>query len=492
MAHWSSISASAPGAKYSFGGWLSGTGRNQRIEGTHALLVNDKVARLALPADGAGAALLVLRARGFASGPLTVYVNNQVAAELKLNAKAFQLFSVPLRAGLLHAGDNILQLRVAHTGTALGLPEHRARARLDAAAAAAAPPPKIARHPALAELRDGAAPGARLRVPSGYALGFTLEVPAAAELRASVRAPAGAALGVWALRDGKQPLLLRELAAGRRGAALRIDLAPLAGGVARLELRARGGDVVLEQPAVVRLAEQRRRARRARKSPCATRSSCWSTRCAPTSSAHIVTESRVSTPGLNAFAQDRDGDGERALAGELDQAVGRDIAFVALALAAQRGERRRRAARSVELLPELLMKRGYYTGAFITNGYCSDKFGFKQGWRTYRNYIREGRPNTAKHVAADVLDWLDHRPKDQPFFLYVHTIDPHVPYKPPQQFLTFYDAQPYSGADRLHRERRRARAHQDRPHHARTTATANTCKRCTTPRSATTTCTSPR
>jgi len=101
--------------------------------------------------------------------------------------------------------------------------------------------------------------------------------------------------------------------------------------------------------------------------------------------------------------------------------------------------------RSVQILPELLRKKGFHTGAFIANGYVSDKFGFKQGWSTYRNYIREGRRTPAQYVAADVLKWLENRPQDKPFFLYVHTIDPHVPYKPPRKFLEMYDDRPYGG-----------------------------------------------
>jgi choline-sulfatase len=432
-----------PGAKYSFGGWLSGTGRNQRIEGTHALLVSDKVARLALPADGPGAALLVLRARGFASGPLTMYLNNQVAAELKLTGTGFQLFSVHVRAGLLHAGENILQLRVVRTGSALGLANTGLALdwlRLsppDASADDRAPP-------ALADLRDGAAAGERLRVPSGYTLGFTLEVPDAAELRASMRAPSGATLGVWAVRDGKQPLLVQELSAAQANAPLRIDLAALAGEVTRVELRARGGDVVLEHPAVVRMGAQPERAASTQKPMRNAIVFLVDTLRADKLSAYR-SQSRVRTPGLNTFVQ-----GATVMENARSQENWTKPSVATLLSSLLPWQHNTVSGddvlpESVELMPELLQKRGYYTGAFITNGYCSDKFGFKQGWRTYRNYIREGRPNTAKHVAADVLDWLDHRPKDQPFFLYVHTIDPHVPYKPPQQFLTFYDAQPYAG-----------------------------------------------
>ncbi len=88
---------------------------------------------------------------------------------------------------------------------------------------------------------------------------------------------------------------------------------------------------------------------------------------------------------------------------------------------------------------------GFYTGSFIANGYISDYFGFDQGWDTYRNYIRQGLRSPAQYVAADTLAWLDSRPTDKPFFLYVHTIDPHVPYRPPSHFLALYGDTSYRG-----------------------------------------------
>lgn len=101
--------------------------------------------------------------------------------------------------------------------------------------------------------------------------------------------------------------------------------------------------------------------------------------------------------------------------------------------------------RRIPTMSELLQKEGFYTGFFSSNGYVSDKFGFGRGWNTYRNYIREGRKNPAQYVAHDVLEWLDKRPKDKRFFLYIHTIDPHVPYRPPSEFSDMYDPEPYSG-----------------------------------------------
>lgn len=84
--------------------------------------------------------------------------------------------------------------------------------------------------------------------------------------------------------------------------------------------------------------------------------------------------------------------------------------------------------RKVELLSQQLKAEGFKTGAFIANGYVSDKFGFKKGWDGWRNYIREGRSSRAEHVYDDAIAWLEEN-KDDRFFLYVQTIDPHVPYR---------------------------------------------------------------
>ncbi len=101
--------------------------------------------------------------------------------------------------------------------------------------------------------------------------------------------------------------------------------------------------------------------------------------------------------------------------------------------------------RDIDLLPEVLQEHGFVTASFICNGFVSDRFGFGQGWNSYRNYIREGRRTRSQFVAADVLEWLDGRPQDQPFFLYVHTIDPHVPYRPPREILSMYGDPDYRG-----------------------------------------------
>jgi choline-sulfatase len=98
----------------------------------------------------------------------------------------------------------------------------------------------------------------------------------------------------------------------------------------------------------------------------------------------------------------------------------------------------------VRLLSEHLRSRSFATAAFIANGYCSDKFGFKRGWDAYTNYIRENKPSQAEHVFGDALAWMT-KHRGERFFLYLQTIDPHVPYNPPIEFSRLYFPEEYRG-----------------------------------------------
>lgn len=83
-----------------------------------------------------------------------------------------------------------------------------------------------------------------------------------------------------------------------------------------------------------------------------------------------------------------------------------------------------------ETLAETLKAHGYATAAAMGNSLFLYKFGFEQGFDFFdAGQRRDAEPNT--DVA---LNWLKDHPKDQPFFLWVHYIDPHWPYNAPANF----------------------------------------------------------
>jgi choline-sulfatase len=99
----------------------------------------------------------------------------------------------------------------------------------------------------------------------------------------------------------------------------------------------------------------------------------------------------------------------------------------------------------VEMISERLKKEGFQTAGFVANGYISEKFGFEKGWDTFKNYIRLSKPSQAEHVYGDSLAWLKEN-KDEKYFLYIQTIDPHVPYRHKGEATAQYYAGDYTGA----------------------------------------------
>ena len=94
-------------------------------------------------------------------------------------------------------------------------------------------------------------------------------------------------------------------------------------------------------------------------------------------------------------------------------------------------------------LPEMLGSKGYATGAAIANSVIYGAGGqFEQGFDHFAGlHGAEDRPSKlveAAGVVDEALRFLDRR-RGFPTFLYVHTMDPHVPYAPPAPFDTKYE-----------------------------------------------------
>jgi arylsulfatase A-like enzyme len=88
-------------------------------------------------------------------------------------------------------------------------------------------------------------------------------------------------------------------------------------------------------------------------------------------------------------------------------------------------------------LAMMLLKNGYSTGAIINGPALAPEYGVDRGFESYN-----GRPNwdsrPADRVTADALEWIDEH-KGDPFFIFVHYFDPHVPYAPPPPYDRLFD-----------------------------------------------------
>lgn len=79
------------------------------------------------------------------------------------------------------------------------------------------------------------------------------------------------------------------------------------------------------------------------------------------------------------------------------------------------------------MLAERFRDAGYRTAAFTGGGYVAGAFGFDQGFEIYED-VDEQLTSGPQRIADDALSWI-HRVRGSPFFLFVHTYEPHSPFE---------------------------------------------------------------
>jgi arylsulfatase A-like enzyme len=105
-------------------------------------------------------------------------------------------------------------------------------------------------------------------------------------------------------------------------------------------------------------------------------------------------------------------------------------------------------------LAERLGDGGWATAAFVSSFVLDGRWGIDRGFDHYHdNFDLEefDTPNmsavqrTGDETVAEAVRWLDQRPAEQPFFLWLHLYDPHEPYTPPEPYNSRYPDRPYDG-----------------------------------------------
>lgn len=106
-------------------------------------------------------------------------------------------------------------------------------------------------------------------------------------------------------------------------------------------------------------------------------------------------------------------------------------------------------------LAEVLGSHGYDTAAFVGCFVLDERFGLDQGFDTYDFQVtpegnRPGMPDYNERSATAVTDaaihWLEERGSrgpDEPFFIWVHYFDPHLPYRSPLEQTPRFAGRPY-------------------------------------------------
>jgi len=89
-----------------------------------------------------------------------------------------------------------------------------------------------------------------------------------------------------------------------------------------------------------------------------------------------------------------------------------------------------RLSESLQTLPEMLKDLGYATAGVSPNPWITKEFGYTQGFDKF-HFIERQPANKIAESGREILEAWNKQKLDQPFFLYLHFLDPHDPYSPP-------------------------------------------------------------
>jgi len=106
-------------------------------------------------------------------------------------------------------------------------------------------------------------------------------------------------------------------------------------------------------------------------------------------------------------------------------------------------------------IAEVLAGDGWSTAAFVSSFVLDSRWGIAQGFDHYADDFDlstfETTPNlsavqrSGDETIASTVAWIDDRPDNQPFFIWLHLYDPHDPYEPPEPWASRYPGRPYEG-----------------------------------------------
>ena len=394
------------------------------------------------PDGQTGPAVMRVRMQGIGTRRMTPYVNGTALAEGVAMAEGseFRDYDVAIPAARLRAGENLIQLsfggsvRVGDEDVAVALSSVRLIPGATVPEGAYLAPTADT---LVATVDVGGTERRALAVRAPTTITYHVEVPRGGRLVLGVGAEAaGGHARIVAQTEGGEPVQLYDADVSQRWDDQSIDLAQFAGQVVRLDLIASGtttGRVAFSVPGIMVAPPQVAEARPVRNvivllidTLRASKLRAYNPR------------SRVRTPVLDRIA----GEGtvfEHAQSQE--NWTKPSVASVLTGLTSMTHGTKTDAARvpeGAQLISEAFDAADFATGSFIANGYVSDRFGFDQGWDHYTNFIRESRSPKAEHVFREAGDWIEQH-REERFFAYVHTIDPHVPYDPPEEFWQMYD-----------------------------------------------------
>jgi choline-sulfatase len=433
-------------AKYTVGDWRSGwVGKGVDGDATYAQV--GMRGRVYFSADRPEALVARVRLRPHGTKALTPYLNNQQLKSVHLGkGDGFAEYDVELPREHVKPGENYLLLTFGGTtaidGRDVSVAIDSIWIRSAEELASSVRPP--AYDTMVASVRLGEDERKALAVSRSSTLRYHLHVPNDGVLGFGIglEGEGDAPFAIEVTADGEASVELLSGTATSSWSDQTADLSRFAGQTVRVDLRAEGngpGRLAWSSPRILVPERAERSLKPAENVIVLVVDTLRADKLRP-----FNPQTRVETPAVDRFASE-------GVVFELAQSPENwtkpAVASILTGLHPQTHQQKTGEAAlpsSALLLSEHLKDNGFATGSFIANGYVSDRFGFDQGWDDYTNYIREGGSTEARDVFDAAGNWIEAH-KDERFFAYIQTIDPHVPYDPPGEFVGMYDPSEYDG-----------------------------------------------
>jgi choline-sulfatase len=447
--------------KYVDGGWKTSFIVGEVDEGKPTALVSGLSAMLFIPidtdGDGAGGtaladSVLSLTMRALAPKQrVSVFVNEKPVGTLEVDA-ATKRYDVNVPAAVLRIGDNRVRLTFRSAANLPGGKRAAAALKVVSLGPASLFAPKS--DPGIVVMHDvGIGPGSpaprrRALLPGGSSsrISFYVQLPEGAELALGYAALApGATALVRVAVDGQPTRTLHQGPVKPEWTDVVLDLGAASNQAARIDLVARGGDVAWSDPRVVVKAPADFAP--PTKFPRFEHIYVWMVDTLRADKVHVYNpKTRVQTPNYDAFAADATRFAWAQVPGTWSLPSHASLLTGTYPTVHKAVAHEARLSKDVPFVAEEMKKAGYRTGMFSSNGYVSSKWGFDRGWDINRNFIREALPNGAVYLWKTAKAWILPNVKaGKSDFVYLATVEPHVIYNPPKEFLVKYWDKPYVG-----------------------------------------------
>ena len=102
-----------------------------------------------------------------------------------------------------------------------------------------------------------------------------------------------------------------------------------------------------------------------------------------------------------------------------------------------------------ETMAEFFQKTGYRTGGVVSSDWVSEETSYDQGFDDFMHMSGVPRRTEAERITLTAIDWL-RKNRDQKTFLYLHYLNAHDPYNPPDLFKDRWYEGTDSERDRFH------------------------------------------